>query len=412
MIRHPFLSRRDRSSLRGIPMVTAFCLQQLLLVVVVLTSVTTNVLVVVTAVRNIQVAFPLQSLTIWDSEVLLPVSSSLRNDHDDDSTSTTATTTTTTEKLLEEPSPFSFRARFLTKFQKGLQAEVTTRNLLQQQQQPQISSSDGKTSGKGKTIQQKKHWATLAALNDQKKHRTREAIVEKAYDDAIQQHEQQEVALQHQTRQKLVPMKQKNPNRYQFVGVINSHPIIQSRRQKDSGDAAAATQADDVPITWYTRTKPKHAKWTIRLIHVNRAAILKDLYNQKKIDIFAQYQNESQDDNGGRPMITGQYRVRERSWKNLWNMSLKHMFTDSSGMYWRERRIHSTQENDANHQNLYTDGNHVYEATYRYMPDGRNGMHKVSTLAELLNSRSIDPKMKQRILQRLQQDTPDIVLEE
>ena len=379
-----------------------------------------NILLVV-AVRNIQVAFPLQSLTIWDPEVLPPLSRDGKVGDDDDAVAVTITTPTTA--LLQDPSPFSFRAKFLSKFQKGLQAEVKTRNLMQQQPPPTpISGSDGKrntsvqvSSSKGRTQLQQKQWAAQAARNDQKKHRIREAMVEKAYDDAVQQHERKEVALPQQPRLTAAKLPRKNPNRYQFVGVINSHP----RHDKNA--------AAEAPITWYTRTKPKHAKWTIRLIHVNRAAILKDLYHQKKIDIFAHYRNDSAErrrpnnnnnndpsDGTGvtRPMVTGQYIVRERSWKNLWNMSLKHLFTDSSGMYWRERRIHSTQENDMNHPYLYTDGNHVYEATYRYMPDGRNGMHKVSTLAEFLNSRSIDAKMKQRIVQRLQQDTPDIVLEE
>lgn len=75
---------------------------------------------------------------------------------------------------------------------------------------------------------------------------------------------------------------------------------------------------------------------------------------------------------------------------------------DSSGMYWRERRLPN---------GLYTDGNTVYEASYRYR-DGRNGMHRISSLQQLLNSKSIDNKTKQILLQRLQSDTPDIVLEE
>ena len=348
----------------------------------------------VTAVRNIQVAVPLQSLTIWDPEVVVVPSPSL----------TTLPSDTSTTAITSAVPPFSFRANFLSKFQKGLQAEVKARNTLQQQQQQDIASISNDSgpslvnSKKKAQKQQQQHWATQAARNDQRQHEIREAIVERAYDEAIQQHEQEQEKVKSRPNRK-------NPNRYQFVGVINNHPNPEKHRNHE-------------PITWYTRVKPKHAKWTIRLIHVNRAAILKDLYNQKKIDIFAHYQNESQDRKTTEgpttmvPTVTGQYRVRERSWKNLWNMSLKHMLTDSSGMYWRERRIHSINPNDLTHQFLYTDGNHVYEATYRYMPDGRNGMHKVSTLAEFLNSRSIDSKMKQRIVQRLQNDTPDIVLEE
>ena len=88
--------------------------------------------------------------------------------------------------------------------------------------------------------------------------------------------------------------------------------------------------------------------------------------------------------------------------RNLWNVSPKRFFTDSSGMYWRERRLKP---------GLYTDGNTVYEATYRYR-DGRNGMHRVSPLRTYLDSPAVDPKQKERILKKLAADAPDVVLEE
>merc|ERR1712238_447392 len=116
----------------------------------------------------------------------------------------------------------------------------------------------------------------------------------------------------------------------------------------------------------------------IRMIHVNKDAIIKDLFDRGKIDIFAKYTNtgrtstttdidkqrqleqkavtqqEKEDGGGGTttkattktkaglvPIVTTQYEARERSWKTLWNFSPKHFFTDPSGVYWRERRIHS-----------------------------------------------------------------------
>ena len=71
-------------------------------------------------------------------------------------------------------------------------------------------------------------------------------------------------------------------------------------------------------------------------------------------------------------------------------------------MYWRERRLRP---------GLYTDGQTVYEASYRYA-DGRNGMHRKSTLNQFLDSPQVPQKQKDRILQRLDKDTPDLVLEE
>mmetsp|Transcript_6967 Transcript_6967/g.18912 ORF Transcript_6967/g.18912 Transcript_6967/m.18912 type:complete len:80 (+) Transcript_6967:142-381(+) len=78
------------------------------------------------------------------------------------------------------------------------------------------------------------------------------------------------------------------------------------------------------------------------------------------------------------------------------------MLSDSSGQYWRERRLKP---------GLYTDGSSVYEASYRYR-DGRNGMHRVSTLDQLLRSKAFDDKEKERVVQRLKEDAPDVVLED
>ena len=87
--------------------------------------------------------------------------------------------------------------------------------------------------------------------------------------------------------------------------------------------------------------------------------------------------------------------------RNLFNFSPKHFFTDSSGAYWRERRLRP---------GMYTDGETVYEASYRYR-DGRNGMHKVSTLKQFLSSSAVDRKEKEGIIKKLKEAAPDVVLE-
>jgi len=91
-----------------------------------------------------------------------------------------------------------------------------------------------------------------------------------------------------------------------------------------------------------------------------------------------------------------------RTCRNLWNFSPKHLFTDSSGMYWRERRVRP---------GLYTDGNTVYEASYRYR-DGRNGMHRQSSFQQFLASKGFSKKQKDKIQKRLREDAPDLVIEE
>ena len=68
-------------------------------------------------------------------------------------------------------------------------------------------------------------------------------------------------------------------------------------------------------------------------------------------------------------------------------------------MYWRERRVRP---------GMYTDGQSVYESSYRYR-DGRNGMHKVSSLQTYLQRNKDN---RQQLAEKLQKGTPDIVLED
>lgn len=88
--------------------------------------------------------------------------------------------------------------------------------------------------------------------------------------------------------------------------------------------------------------------------------------------------------------------------RNLWNFNPIHVFTDSSGMYWRERRLTP---------GLYTDGKVVYESAYRYT-DGRAGMKPVSSLDAFLKSSTVKRDAKENLLRRLKEDSPDVVVEE
>lgn len=71
-------------------------------------------------------------------------------------------------------------------------------------------------------------------------------------------------------------------------------------------------------------------------------------------------------------------------------------------MYWRERRLPP---------GMYTDGATVYESSYRYR-DGRNGMKRLSNFQEFLQSRNIEKAKKEKVIKKLQEDAPDIVLED
>ena len=89
----------------------------------------------------------------------------------------------------------------------------------------------------------------------------------------------------------------KSSNKYQFVGVIDK-------------------KSADKPITWYARKKPAGAQWSVRLVHVNKDAIIKDLHTRGKIDIFAKYRTTGEvEEESRRAVVTSKYDVRERSWK-------------------------------------------------------------------------------------------------
>jgi len=199
---------------------------------------------VVEAVQSLRIASPLQALTISDPEV-----------------------------REEQATP---RSRFLSKYKSGLEAEAKARKSLAERKKEQLQ-----------TDATSKDWASKAASTDRKLRKSEERQVEKAFDKAVAQVE----------AQKPTKKAHKNPNKYQFVGIINS-------------------PSSETPITWYARKKPRGAKWSLRLVHVNRDAIVKDLFNSGKVDIFARYDNTGKtDEDTNQPVIQSRYTVRERSWK-------------------------------------------------------------------------------------------------
>ena len=171
----------------------------------------------------------------------------------------------------------SNRQKFLGKFKAGLKAETEARRALAATRTKQLQA--GAASGSD--------WAEKTAESERTRRAKEENNVEQAYDKAIAEFE----AANKQT----LP-KSGSKNAYQFVGLV-----------KRDGDK---------PITWFARKKPAGAKWSLRLVHVNQDATIKDLFNRGKIDIFAKYQNTGKvDEETKTPIITSKYEVKERSWK-------------------------------------------------------------------------------------------------
>ena len=181
--------------------------------------------------------------------------------------------------------PVTPRSKFLPRFKAGLQAEANVRQALSssQQQDSTTSTANGED------------WAQQAATAD----RNRQSRVERAAARAFEQaFAKADALVEKDDNQQTKP----RSNKYQFVGVINAPKSAQ-------------------PITWYARPKPADSAWSVRLVHVNRQAILYDMFRRGKVDIFAKYKNRGQKvvtEEGvatRQPVIQAKYVVRERSWK-------------------------------------------------------------------------------------------------
>jgi hypothetical protein len=168
------------------------------------------------------------------------------------------------------------RKSFLFKYKAGLLAEAETRRELAVKRTKELQ--DAAASGD--------NWAENAAGREQSRRATEEKLVERAYDEAVAKVKSGEMKASG-----------KSSNNYQFVGVVN-------RGGKNK------------PITWFARPKPSDSKWSVRLVHVNRDAIIKDLFNQGKVDLFAKYKNTGRlDEETQAPIVTSKYEVKERSWR-------------------------------------------------------------------------------------------------
>ena len=225
------------------------------------------------AAKMIRFASPLQSLTIPDPDLLQQ-----QQDAADNEEGPVALTTTP-------------RSRFLPRFKVGLQAEVEQRRRLAAQRTLDLQrAAASAAAGSGD-----EDWVQRVTEADRNRRSKEDELVEKAFDKAVSDFDKQQQQQQHQSK-KGKPSTQSG-NSYQFVGVVNR-------------------KAGKKPITWYARPKPSDAKWSVRLVHVNQDAIIKDLFNRGKVDVFAKYRNTGKiEEETNAPIIMGSYEVRERSWK-------------------------------------------------------------------------------------------------
>lgn len=217
------------------------------------------------AVRQLRIVSPLSALTIWDADVK--------------------------ETVLEEAP----RRRFLPRFRAGLQAEVDARKEWierRKRQKIKVDAAAAAAATGGASID----WAAQAQAMDRRMKQAEAVAVERAYDQAVAKYDAENQSCR-------IKKAATSENQFQFVGVI--HPSQPS-----------ASKSSEPAVTWYARKKPKGAKWSVRLVHVDRDAIIKDLFNRGKVDIFAKYETTgTKDPETNRVVVKTEYSVRERSWK-------------------------------------------------------------------------------------------------
>ena len=313
------------------------------------------------------------------------------------------------------------RRKFLPRFRAGLVAEKAAREALLEEQRRGIVTQadddvdDGAGAGGGGG-----GWAEASAAADERRRKASEARIEVAYDAAVASYDERIAASVASKSSSTIADR---GGRLQFVGVVNDGSAPPPRGGRDGDDGAGGGA-----VTWYARRRPRGSKWNVRLVHVNRDAVLRDLFVGGKVDLYGKYVNESPTttpSSGGeaeaafaaadassssssgvedapRPHVKGHYAIRERSWRTMWNFSPRRMITTSSGSFWRERRLTP---------GLYTDGSTVYESVYRFR-DGKNGMKPIAKLGNFLSSPAIGQEEKMRIVERLKEgDEPDLVVE-
>lgn len=186
--------------------------------------------------------------------------------------------------IWDNPTKKSPREMYLEQYEAGLEAEAKVREQCKQEQKEWISRQD----------REARDWARRAARYEKVSSRREEKRAEAAYDAAVK------VVKENQESEAKSACYPRNRNEYQFVGVINP------KKEAD-------------PIEWHARKKPEKANWSMRLVHVNRDAIIKDLFARGKVDVMAKYSNQgyAKDEDGNRlgMNVKGEYAVKERSWR-------------------------------------------------------------------------------------------------
>ena len=193
-------------------------------------------------------------------------------------------------KETEESKTTTPRDDFLPKFQAGMTAETKVKERLARRREFLSSNDNDDSIGSGEG------WEKRLAERERLRDEQDEEIVEGAWDRATAPFQNKGTTVSTTSTGAV----SKSP--YQFVGVIQ--PPNSSQKVK-----------------WYARKRPTGSKWNIRMIHVNKDAIIRDMFTNGKVDVMGKYVNTGKpfdevkegEKPSLRPLIKGEYIVKPRS---------------------------------------------------------------------------------------------------
>lgn len=187
------------------------------------------------------------------------------------------------------------RDEFLPKFQAGLTAETKTKTHLAKRRELEDGYGGAAAAGINTSSP---GWEKRMEERERQRAEKEEELVDRSWDRAtapfFEKRKSGSVASTNAAAAAVA-------SKYQFVGVIQPPDSEQK-------------------VKWYARKRPKDSKWNIRMVHVNRDAIIRDMFTSGKVDIMGKYVNTGEpldevkegEVPSLRPRIKGEYSVKPR----------------------------------------------------------------------------------------------------
>ena len=168
--------------------------------------------------------------------------------------------------------------------------------------------------------------------------------------------------------------------KYQFVGIIN----------EKSGR-----------VEWHCRRAKTSKGFKLRMLQVNKNAMIRDMLLDKSVDVYVTYRNSGKvNPENGKFLIEPKYELKDRRWANGWNTSAKSLknFLQPKN---REPRVP---------KGVYTDGSMCYRPKYLYTT-GVNVFVPIGGLRDMIRQGQVTKEELKKLTKRVKNGTPDVVRE-